>query len=52
MVTVEEQYGGRLALIRKAQTPETLAAAHNRLLATFALFSELEILAYDLTAAD
>jgi tRNA(fMet)-specific endonuclease VapC len=52
VVTVEEQYGGRLAQIRKAQTPETLVAAYDRLLATFALFSQLEILPYDLTAAD
>jgi tRNA(fMet)-specific endonuclease VapC len=49
VVTVEEQYGGRLAQIRKAQTPETLVAAYDRLLATFALFSQLEILPYDLT---
>jgi tRNA(fMet)-specific endonuclease VapC len=52
VVTVEEQYGGRLAQIRKAQTPETLVAAYDRLLATFSLFSQLEILSYDLTAAD
>jgi tRNA(fMet)-specific endonuclease VapC len=51
-VSLEEQYGGRLAQIRKAQTPETLVAAYDRILATFALFSQLEILAYDLTAAD
>jgi tRNA(fMet)-specific endonuclease VapC len=52
VVTVEEQYGGRLAQIRKAQTPETLVAAYDRLIATFALFSQLAILPYDLTAAD
>ncbi len=52
VVTVEEQYGGRLAQIRKAQTPETLVAAYDRLIATFALFSQLEILPYDFTAAD
>ncbi len=52
VVTVEEQYGGRLAQIRKAQTPETLVAAYDRLLVTFSLFSQLEIRSYDLTAAD
>jgi tRNA(fMet)-specific endonuclease VapC len=52
VVTVEEQYGGRLAQIRKAQTPETLVSAYDRLIATFTLFSQLEILPYDLTAAD
>jgi tRNA(fMet)-specific endonuclease VapC len=52
VVTVEEQYGGRLAQIRKAQTSETLVTAYDRLIATFALFSQLEILPYDLTAAD
>jgi tRNA(fMet)-specific endonuclease VapC len=52
VVIVEEQYGGRLAQIRKAQTPETLVAGHDRLLATFSLFSQLEVLVHDLTAAD
>lgn len=52
VVTVEEQYGGRLAQIRKAQTPETLVASYDRLSATFTLFSQLEILPYNLTAAD
>jgi tRNA(fMet)-specific endonuclease VapC len=52
VVTVEEQYGGRLAQIRKAQTPEVLVAAYDRLMTTFALFSQLEILPYDLAAAE
>lgn len=52
VVTVEEQYGGRLAQIRKAQTPEVLVAAYDRLMTTFALFSQLEILTYDLAAAE
>jgi tRNA(fMet)-specific endonuclease VapC len=48
VITVEEQYAGRLALIRKAKTPEALIAAYGRLKTAFNLFSELEILAYDL----
>ena len=35
VVTVEEQYGGRLAQIRKAQTPETLVDSYDRLSDTF-----------------
>lgn len=50
MVTVEEQYAGRLAQIRKAQKPEDLIAAYERLTATFSLFSQLEILEYDRAA--
>ncbi len=50
VITVEEQYTGRLAQIRKAKTPEVLVAAYNRLLATVSLFSQLEILTYDRTA--
>jgi tRNA(fMet)-specific endonuclease VapC len=50
VVTVEEQYAGRLAQIRKSQTPETLIAAYHRLTLTFSLFSQLEILGYDISA--
>jgi tRNA(fMet)-specific endonuclease VapC len=50
VVTVEEQYAGRLAQIRKSQTPETLIAAYSRLTLTFSLFSQLEILGYDMSA--
>jgi tRNA(fMet)-specific endonuclease VapC len=50
VVTVEEQYGGRLAQIRKAQTPEVLVAAYDRLIATFSLFAQLDILPYNLAA--
>lgn len=52
VITVEEQYGGRLAQIRKAQNPEALILAYERLTATFALFSQLEILKYDRSADD
>ena len=50
VVTVEEQYGGRLAQIRKAQNPDALIAAYDRLTATVSLFSQLEILKYDRSA--
>ncbi|WP_310488388.1 type II toxin-antitoxin system VapC family toxin [Chamaesiphon sp. VAR_69_metabat_338] len=50
VITVEEQYGGRLAQIRKAQNPEALILAYDRLMATFSLFSQLEILKYDRSA--
>jgi tRNA(fMet)-specific endonuclease VapC len=52
VVTVEEQYAGRLAQIRKAQKPEDLIAAYERLTATFSLFSQLEILKYNRAADD
>ena len=52
IVTVEEQYAGRLAQIQKAKTPELLIAAYERLTTTFSLFSQLEILGYDRTAED
>jgi tRNA(fMet)-specific endonuclease VapC len=50
VITVEEQYGGRLAQIRKAQNPEALILAYDLLTATFSLFSQLEILKYDRSA--
>lgn len=52
VITVEEQYGGRLAQIRKAQNPEALILAYDLLTATFSLFSQLEILKYDRSADD
>jgi tRNA(fMet)-specific endonuclease VapC len=52
VVTVEEQYAGRLAQIRKAQTSEALISAYDNLIATFSLFSQLEILGYDSAADD
>jgi tRNA(fMet)-specific endonuclease VapC len=52
IVTVEEQYAGRLAQIQKAKTPELLIAACDRLTTTFSLFSQLEILGYNRTADD
>ena len=52
IVTVEEQYAGRLAQIQKAKTPELLIAAYARLTTTFSLFSQLEILGYNRMADD
>ena len=52
VVTVEEQYAGRLAQIRKAQTPEGLIEAYDRLKASSSLFSQLEILEYNCAAND
>jgi tRNA(fMet)-specific endonuclease VapC len=52
VITVEEQYGGRLAQIRKAQNSEALISAYDRLAATFTLFSQLEVLGYDRVADD
>jgi tRNA(fMet)-specific endonuclease VapC len=52
VVTIEEQYAGRLAQIRKAKTPEVLITAYDRLIATFSLFSQLKILGYDRRADD
>ncbi len=52
VITVEEQYGGRLAQIRKAQNPEALILAYDQLTATFSLFSQLEILKYNRFADD
>ncbi len=50
VITVEEQYAGRLAQIRKSQTPETLIAAYDRLTTTFSLFSQLEVWGYEISA--
>ena len=52
VITVEEQYAGRLAQIRKAKTPELLIAAYDRLITTFSLFSQMRILGYDKIADD
>jgi tRNA(fMet)-specific endonuclease VapC len=52
VVTVEEQYAGRLAQIRKSQTPDVLISAYDRLKASFSLFSQLEILEYNRAADD
>lgn len=52
VISVEEQCAGRLAQIRKATTPQTLTSAYERLKATFVLFSDLEVLDYDIRADD
>ena len=52
VVTVEEQYAGRLAQIRKAKTPQVLITAYELLTTTFSLFSQLKILGYNRTADD
>lgn len=50
VVSMEEQYAGRLAQIRKAATPQALVNAYGKLKMTFVLFSELDILDYTLDA--
>jgi tRNA(fMet)-specific endonuclease VapC len=50
VVSLEEQYAGRIAQIRKATTSQTLVGAYEKLKQTFILFSELEILEYNLIA--
>lgn len=50
VVSLEEQYAGRIAQIRKASTPEKLVIAYEKLKQIFALFSDLDILEYDLKA--
>jgi tRNA(fMet)-specific endonuclease VapC len=50
VVSLEEQYAGRIAQIRKAATPEALVIAYDKLKQIFTLFSDLDILEYDLTA--
>lgn len=50
VVSLEEQYAGRIAQIRKATTPQALVGAYEKLKQIFALFAELEILEYDLKA--
>jgi tRNA(fMet)-specific endonuclease VapC len=50
VVSLEEQYAGRIAQIRKATTPQALVGAYNKLKQIFVLFSDLDILEYDLKA--
>ncbi len=50
VISVEEQCAGRLAQIRKATTPQALTSAYERLKATLILFSDLEVLDYDVRA--
>lgn len=50
VISVEEQCAGRLAQIRKAATPQALTSAYERLKATLILFSDLEVLDYDMKA--
>lgn len=52
VVSMEEQYAGRLAQIRKAVTPQNLVNAYRKLKITSVLFSELDILDYTLDADD
>jgi tRNA(fMet)-specific endonuclease VapC len=49
-VSLEKQYAGRIAQIRKATTPQALVGAYNKLKETFVLFSDLDILEYDIKA--
>ena len=50
VITIEEQYAGRLAQIRKAIQSEALIQAYRRLQLTFQLFADLDILDYSLQA--
>jgi tRNA(fMet)-specific endonuclease VapC len=50
VVSLEEQYAGRIAQIRKATTPQALVESYSKFKQIFALFSELDILEYDLKA--
>lgn len=50
VVSMEEQYAGRLAQIRKAATPQNLISAYTKLKLTSVLFSELNVLEYTLEA--
>src|SRR6478672_5405747 len=50
VVSLEEQYAGRIAQIRKATTPQAVVGAYSKLKQIFALFSGLDILEYDLKA--
>ena len=50
VITVEEQYAGRLAQIRKAAQPQALIQAYRQLKASFELFSALDILDYSFQA--
>lgn len=50
VITVEEQYAGRLAQIRKASNPNNLIMAYGKLKVTFELFSDLEVLDYSIAA--
>ncbi|MGG6269867.1 type II toxin-antitoxin system VapC family toxin [Leptolyngbya sp. AN03gr2] len=50
VISVEEQYAGRLAQIRKASTTEALVMAYRRLQQTYHLFTDLPVLEYSFTA--
>lgn len=50
IVSVEEQLAGRLAQIKKAQSPEELVYAYHQLGKTFEMFSNLKVVTYDLNA--
>jgi len=50
VISVEEQYAGRLAQIRKATQPQVLIQAYGRLKSTFELFAALAILDYGFEA--
>lgn len=50
VVSLEEQYAGRIAQIRKASTSEALVMAYGKLKQIETLFSDLDILEYDFKA--
>ncbi|NJN60066.1 MAG: type II toxin-antitoxin system VapC family toxin [Leptolyngbyaceae cyanobacterium SL_5_9] len=52
VINVEEQCAGRLAQIRKATTTQALVFAYEKLKATLVLFSDIQVLDYDMRAND
>lgn len=50
VVSVEEQFAGRISQIRRVRDPERLGLAYRRLKGTFALFADLDVLDYDAAA--
>lgn len=50
VVTVKEQYAGRIAQIRKASSTQALITVYEKLKQTFAVLLEFDILEYNLQA--
>lgn len=50
VVSMEEQFAGRIAQIRRARDSESLNSAYKRLKGTFKLFADLDILNYEAIA--
>jgi len=50
IISTEEQVAGRLAQVRKAATPQALIGAYQNLRQTLILFSDFQVLDYELNA--